>query len=174
MRYDNEQMAQSPASGSVRLILEYDGDEIRLVSRQEVDMEPPLSDPTTAPAEQAGFWLEVRDSKLQVLHRQVMHDPAMTHPEVFSNEPGKSIVRSSKPVAKGAFTVIVPAVPDSDHVAFIRKGPGTQAKAAPGITTATGEVARIPLKSEPAAESKPKKKQTQKRSGKKNSRGRRK
>ena len=158
MNFDNEQMAESPASGSVRLILEYDGDKIRLVSQQAVDVEPPITDPTTATAEQMGFSVEVRDDNLRVLHRQVMHDPLMTHPEVFSNEPGKTIARSTKPIKKGAFTVLVPAIPASDHVAFIRKTPETRDKAATADGAPAGEIARFSLKAQPAAASKPKKK----------------
>ncbi|MGA9771846.1 MAG: hypothetical protein WBV94_22640 [Blastocatellia bacterium] len=156
MRYDNEQMAQSAASGSVRLIFEYEGDAIRLVSQQDVDVTPPPGHPTTAAEDQMGFWMEVRDPKLQVLHRQVMSDPVMTNPEVFSNEPGKTITRSEKTIPKGAFTVLVPRIPDSDHLAFVRMDPGVRAESAGKLRAPAGEIARFSLKPQPETETKSK------------------
>jgi len=154
MNRDNEQMAQPRAS--LRLIFEYEGDQIRLVSQQETDVEPPLSDPKTAPAEQAGFWLEVRDAKLRVLHRQIMYDPVMTHPEVFSDQSGKNIVRSETPMRKGAFTVLVPRMATSDHLAFIRINPQIRARAERKLVggAPVGEIARFPLKVQPTPASK--------------------
>ena len=172
MRYDDEQMAQSTASGAVRLIFEYEGDEIRLVSQQDVDVIPPSGQATTAAEGQTGFWMEVRDPKLQVLHRQVMSDPVMTNPEVFSNEPGKTITRSETPLPKGAFTVLVPRMPDSDHLAFVRMDSDVRAKAASRLRAPAGEIARFSLKSQPEADtkSKPKSKaksQTKRKKGSK-------
>ncbi len=172
MRYDDEQMAQSTASGAVRLIFEYEGDEIRLVSQQDVDVIPPQGHPTTPPEGQTGFWMEVRDPKLQVLHRQIMSDPVMTNPEVFSNEPGKTIARSETPIAKGAFTVLVPRMPDSDHLAFVRMDPEVRAKAASRLRAPAGEIARFSLKPQSDAEPKSKtrskaKSQTKRKKGSK-------
>ena len=174
MRYDDEQMSQSTASGAVRLIFEYEGDEIRLVSQQDVDVIPPAGQATTPAEDQTGFWMEVRDPKLQVLHRQVMSDPVMTNPEVFSNEPGKTIARSETPISKGAFTVLVPRIPDSDHLAFVRMNPEARAKAASRLRAPAGEIARFSLKPQSDADtkSKPKSKAKSQTKTKKGSKGR--
>lgn len=149
MRKDDERMAQSAATGSVRLIFEYDGEEIRLISEQEVALVPPASDSKVARADEAGFWLELRDAKLQVMHRQIIHDPIITHPEVFSDQPGKSIVRSPTPSKKGAFTVLVPRIATSDHIAFIRMDANARllarAQARQPAAGPAGEIARFSL-----------------------------
>ena len=172
MRYDDEQMAQATASGAVRLIFEYEGDKIHLVSQQDVDVIPPSGHPTTPTEGQTGFWMEVRDPQLQVLHRQIMSDPVMTNPEVFSNEPGKTIARSETPIRKGAFTVLVPRMPDSDHLAFVRMDEAVRAKAASRLRAPAGEIARFSLKAQPEAETKSKtrskaKSQTKRKKGSK-------
>ena len=160
MIFDDEQMAQQPALGSVRLIFEYDGNKVRMVSQQDVDVEPPPSRPQISAQEHTGFWVEVRDPKLQVLHRQVLSDPIMTHPEIFSNEPGRTIARSEKPVRKGAFTVLIPRLPDSDHLALIRVDDESRAKAEKALGAPAGEIARFSLKPQPAPEKKKRKRST--------------
>ena len=90
----------------------------------------------------------LRDANLRVLHRQVTHDPIITHPEVFSDQPGKSIVRSPTPMKKGAFTVLVPRIAASDHLALIRMDTKvrSQARAALPAAGPVGEIARFSLK----------------------------
>lgn len=148
MRKDDERMAQSAATGAVRLIFEYEGDQIRLISQQDVDLFSPASDPKSAAVHESGFWLELRDANLRVLHRQVTHDPIITHPEVFSDQPGKSIVRSPTPIRKGAFTVLIPRIAASDHLALIRMDTKarSQARAALPAVGPVGEIARFTLK----------------------------
>ena len=136
---------------SVRLIFEHDGDQIRLIKRQEVDMVPPPSAAKSGYAQETGFWLEVRSAGMQVLHRQIMHDPVATHPEVFSDEPGKTIARSNEPSRKGAFTVVIPEAPDNDHLAFVRANPTARSEAEKRLLSAapTGEIARFSIKKDP-------------------------
>jgi hypothetical protein len=133
---------------SVRLIFEYDGDQIRLIKQQEVDMAPPPGDAKSFLAQESGFWLEVRNVGMQVLHRQIMRDPIATHPEVFSDGGGKTIARSNEPSRKGAFTVVVPESPDNDHLAFVRANPAARSVAEKKLLSAapTGEIARFSIK----------------------------
>jgi hypothetical protein len=145
---DNQPSASHAAAKCIRLIFEYEGDKIRLIRRQEVDLQPPPSVPQAPSDREIGFWLEVRDSELHVMHRQRMHDPVEMHPEVFSSEPGQTIARAKAPAQKGAFTVVVPRIVDSDHIAFMRLRP--QARTAAEIELSRvlpeGEVARFSLK----------------------------
>jgi len=78
-------------SGAVRLIFEYDGENVRLVSRQHVDMAPPPSDALDGFAGQKGFWAELRGADGGLLYRQVMHDPIRRDVEVFSDDPLQTI-----------------------------------------------------------------------------------
>jgi hypothetical protein len=133
---------------AVRLIFEYDGNQIRLIKQQAVEMMPPPSDAKADFARDAGFWLELRSAGMQVLHRQIMRDPIASHPEVFSNEPGKTVSRSNEPSTKGAFTVVIPDTADSDHLAFVRANPLARSAAEKRLfsSTPTGEIARFSLR----------------------------
>ncbi|CAM5386167.1 hypothetical protein SGRIM128S_09626 [Streptomyces griseomycini] len=78
---------------TVRLIFEYEGTDIRLISRRRVAMMPPPSDPLREREDAQGFWVEVRDAQQRPLYRRVMCDPVRRDVEVFSDEPEYSIAR---------------------------------------------------------------------------------
>ena len=101
---------------AVRLVVEYDGDTLRVISRQEVAMATPPSDPVRGFEEETGFWLELRDSKGQTLYRRVMHNPVASDVEAF--DPEKGITRHTVERKRGVFTVLVPALPEAQTVAF--------------------------------------------------------
>jgi hypothetical protein len=139
---------QQPGSGqearSVRLIFSYDGDDVRLESRQPVEMRAPRSDPVEGYADQTGFWTEVRDAQGSVLHRQVMHDPVRRDAEVFSPDPERSIARVPIERPHGVFSVVVPLVPGADHVALMGVPAAGAAAFAPGVV----ELHRVSLTGE--------------------------
>ena len=125
---------------TVRLILEYEGRQVRLLSRQHLDMQPPPTDPVEGYEGQQGFWIEVRDEGGRVLHRQIMQDPMREDAEVFSDEPGASMMRIPRSEARGTFTVLVPDVEAADHVALMGSPSGAGADRA-----AASELARFPI-----------------------------
>jgi hypothetical protein len=112
-------------------------------------MAPPPSDAKSGFALDNGFWLELRNVGMEVLHRQIMRDPIAIHPEVFSNEPGRTVARSNEPSTKGAFTVVIPELADNDHLAFVRATPAARSAAERKLLSAapTGEIARFSLRS---------------------------
>ena len=92
---------------SVRLIFEYEGDKVRLVSQQPVDMVVTGFDlPLT---EQLAYHVEARDVNDKTLARVPARNALERSMEVFPEHPGEPIVRHDVPVPKGAFTVVVPA-----------------------------------------------------------------
>jgi hypothetical protein len=93
---------------AVRLTFEYDGDKVRLVRRTPLDKVPPPSDPTEGYEGQSGSWLELRDARGRVIHRQVLHHPIKHDVEVFSGDPGHPFVRHMLDKPTGDFDVIVP------------------------------------------------------------------
>jgi hypothetical protein len=144
---------QQPGSGraarSVRLIFSYDGDDIRLESRQPVEMLAPPSDPVEGYANQTGFWTEVRDARGSVLHRQVLHDPVRRDAEVFSPDPEHSIARVPIERPHGVFWVVVPLAPGADHVALMglpaTAATATATTAATVVAPAVVELQRVSL-----------------------------
>src|SRR6185369_10378719 len=94
--------------GSLRLIFEYDGDQVELVLHQPVDMVAPPSVPLDAFTDRLGSWIELRNPEDVALHRQVLHDPSGPSTEVFSPDPDDSLRRVDRTRRNGAFTVVVP------------------------------------------------------------------
>ncbi|MFI0739238.1 hypothetical protein ACH4PU_14270 [Streptomyces sp. NPDC021100] len=144
----SEQHTGSGPAGpaAVRLIFEYEGPDIRLVSRQRVDAVPPPTDDLTGPAALAaqpdvkGFWVEVRDGRQRPLYRRVMHPPVRHDAEVFSDDAERSLARVPVDEPKGTFAVLVPEIEGADHVALV------SSPLAPGPTVApASEVARFSL-----------------------------
>jgi hypothetical protein len=132
---------------SVRLIFRYDGDQVELLSRQPVDMVPPPSGPLGEFTERLGTWVEVRDGKDTALHRQILSDPVRTSAEVFSPDPEENLSRVERTRRTGAFTVVVPDLPEADHVALVMAGVAS-APGAEGLEPAPSEgerVLRFPL-----------------------------
>jgi hypothetical protein len=132
------------AARSVRLIYSYDGDDVRLQSRQPVEMLAPPSDPVEGYENQTGFWTEVRDAQGSVLHRQIMHNPVRRDAEVFSPDPERSIARVPIERPHGAFAVVVPLVPGADHVALM----GVPAVGTAAFAPAVVELHRVSLTAE--------------------------
>ncbi len=111
---------------AVRLIFAYDGDEVRLESRQPATMLAPAGDAVEGFDDHTGFWTEVRDAQGTVLHRQILHDPMRSAAEVFSPDPDRSIRRVPDERPSGVFWVVVPVVPGADHVSLMGVADGGQ------------------------------------------------
>lgn len=108
--------------GAVRLIFEYDGDQVRLVSQQRVDMA--ITGADIALVETAGFYVDSRDAAGKTLARVPAPTAFARSLEVFPERAGEPIVRVDVPRPKGAFTVVVPAPRDADHVTVVEVSPG--------------------------------------------------
>lgn len=122
---------------AVRLIFAYEGGDLRLVSRQRVDMVTPPTDAPAAPAVMGGVWAELRDVRGQVLERRVVPDFQRGNVEVFGPEPTSSVSRAPVERPSGAFAVLLPEVAGADHVALLAAPEPT------GLTTAAGEAREL-------------------------------
>ncbi len=110
---------------SVRLIFEYEGDRVRLVSQQPVDME-------SLPVERAlvdhpGYYVDSRNAKDATLARVPARSAFVGSVEVFPEKQGEPIHRVDVPTPRGAFTVIVPTPEATDHVTVLQIKPGAPA-----------------------------------------------
>lgn len=139
---------------SLRLIFEYNGDRVDLVSRQPVDMVAPSSEPLGDFADRLGSWIELRDPEGVALHRQVLHDPLGVSTEVFSSDPEQSLRRVAGTRQKGAFTVVVPDLPSADQVAVVADmAPLPGARAEGAAPPPERRVLRFPLHDNPSGHS---------------------
>lgn len=119
---------------AVRLIFEYEGDEVRLVSQQQVDMAVTGFD--LARAQHPGVYVDARDADGRTLARVPARSAFAGSAEVFPEQPGEPIVRVDVPKPKGAFTVVVPAPQAAQQVAVVRVAPAKpDAQVPPGGAT---------------------------------------
>ena len=118
---------QQPPAPAVRLIFEYDGDDVRLVSQQPVDMAIPGAD--LAQVQAAGTFVDARDANDRTLVRVYARGMSEGAAEVFPEKPGDPIVHVKVERPKGAFTVVLPAPQAAAKVAVVRVAPATVALA---------------------------------------------
>jgi hypothetical protein len=116
-----EDTGSAPPSPAVRLIFEYDGDEVRLVAQQEVDVAVTGFDLSVVPI--PGRYVEARGASDELLSRVPIREGFSRSAEVFPEEPGAPITRIDVERPRGAFTVVVPAPQGADHVAVVELQP---------------------------------------------------
>jgi hypothetical protein len=119
---------------AIRLIFEYDGDDVRLVSEQPVRMIVPDQEPRLeAAARAAGVYVDARDAANATIASVRAPDAFAASVEVFPEKPGEPFTRLPVERPKGAFTVVVPAPDAVKQVTVLRvAGPG----AAPDVAVA--------------------------------------
>ena len=112
-------MTDIPASapGAIRLIFEYDGDDVRLILQQPVDVAVTGFD--AHPDIRAGRYAEVRDAQDTPLTRVPVRTGDLQSAEVFPETPGEPITRVQVERPSGAFTVVVPAPEAARSIALI-------------------------------------------------------
>lgn len=126
-----------PEPRAVRLIFEYEGREVRMLSSEPVDVLVPPTDQLDGYDDHLGVWVEVRTADGRALHRRVLAGEIEETVEVF--EPGPSLRREPTRGRRGSFAVLVPDLEEADHLSFL-SGVGSAAR----VEGAT-ELARFPL-----------------------------
>jgi hypothetical protein len=149
-------MSNQPATTrAARLIFEYDGEQVRLVSQQIVDLVVTGFD--IARAQHAGVYVDARDVEGRTLARVPARNAFATSAEVFPEQPGEAIVRVDVAKPKGAFTVVIPAPEAAHQVTVVRVAPAQPEAQLPaggatsrvaGAAKAT-DLATFPLKLNP-------------------------
>ena len=109
---------------AVRLTFSYDGNNVKLLSQQRIDMIVPSSDALKGYGEK-GFWAELKSGSDKTLYRTVMHNPTKNDAEVFPETPGGEISREPAPKRKGVFVVVVPDTEKGEEVILCRSAPET-------------------------------------------------
>jgi hypothetical protein len=134
----------------MRLIFEYDGDDVRLVMQQPVDML--ITGFDIARTQRPGYYVDTRDAAGRTLARVPARGGFHTGVEVFPEKHGDPITHIEVDQPRGAFTVVVPVPQDADHVSVVRVAPQPAPDAAsPEARAAAGapqerELARFPLR----------------------------
>ncbi|MGJ7440013.1 hypothetical protein [Aquipuribacter sp. MA13-6] len=133
---------QPPVTPAVRLIFTYDGDEVRLLQQQPVDVAVTGFD-VDQPAPLDGHVVEVRADDGSALARVVVRSGPPTSAEVFPEQPGEPIVRVEAPTT-GAFTVVVPAPEAAARITLLRVTPAPEADVDADARAESGDGAAPP------------------------------
>ena len=121
---------------AVRLIFEYEGDQVRLVAQQRVDVAVPGLDLDVSPIPPPGHYVEARSATNEALSRVPIREAFSGSAEVFPEEPGSPITRVDVAEPRGAFTVVLPAPEAAEQVAVVRvTEPQPEARSVPGGAT---------------------------------------
>ena len=133
---------------AMRLTFSYDGNKVKLLSQQRIDMVVPSSDRLKGYGEK-GFWAELKSASDKTLYRTVMHNPTKDDAEVFPESPAEGISREPAPKRKGVFVVVVPDTDKGEEVILCRSAPETKGPTR-GIRALAGqpaeEILRLKLK----------------------------
>jgi len=130
------QDAKQPAlQGAVRLIFEYDGNAVRLVMQQPVDVAVTGFD--VHPDVRPGHYVEIRDAAGTTLSRVPVRSAFTGSTEVFPEDHSEPITRVDTSGQPEAFTVVVPAPAASASIAVVRIAPPapTAKKPEAGVTS---------------------------------------
>ena len=125
---------------AVRLIFEYEGDRISLVSTQTVEMIVPPSDPYPVMKQESGFWYELKDGDDKTLYRRVVHNPIRRTVELRSDDPDRPFTRQEVKIPLGTFVLLVPDLREARNVALLSSPPGRE------MVESAQEIARFKLK----------------------------
>ncbi len=94
---------------AVRLIFEYKGNKIKLISEKNVEMIAPPAETRELGKKASGFWCEVKDSKGKSLYRRVMQNPIPYAAEVRTDDPRMPLAwQEPTEDMKGQFVVVIP------------------------------------------------------------------
>jgi hypothetical protein len=107
---------------TLRLTFSYEGSDLRLISRQRVEMMSPPSDPVQAQKEQTGFWYEVRDAEGRTLYRRVIQNPIKFAAEVRSDDPERPLAWQEVSEPRGNFILLMPDL-DRAHMLVLFSSP---------------------------------------------------
>jgi hypothetical protein len=116
----NEESQTAPTL-AMRLIFEYEGEQVRLISQQPVDVA--ITGFDVSRTERPGYYIDTRDSNGRTLARVPAREAFSRSTEVFPEQPGQPITRVDVEWARGAFSVVVPVAAGADRVAVVHVVP---------------------------------------------------
>jgi hypothetical protein len=122
-----------------RLVFQYEGDDVRLVSTQAVDMVVPPGEPLAGDEAPPRLLAEVRQADGSTLYRKAMGHLLRPDVEVFADDPARSITRAPVDRPSGHFVVVIPEDEAADHLAIVDNVPETATR------VRSRELLRVPL-----------------------------
>ena len=132
------------ARRTIRLVFEYEGRDVRLISSERVAMTPPPSHEIEAREGLTGFWYEVRDPNERPLYRRMTENPIRTSVEVLTEDRERPLAREPVTEPRGHFVLHVPELEKAATLLLIGSPPEDE----PGVRAAE-ELGRFDLRRPP-------------------------
>lgn len=129
---------------ALRLMFSYEGRDVRLVSRQSVEMVTPPSDPIRVQEGQAGFWYELRDAEGRTLYRRVIQNPIKFAVEVRSDDPKRPLMWQKVSEPRGSFVLLMPDLKQAYTLVLFGSPPEPEAAAEPAKEIARFNLTQVP------------------------------
>lgn len=129
MNKKNASKAQAKQK-TLRLVYAYEGDEIKLVSKQSVDMRLPTPETKQDVLNSPGLRYELRNKAEHSLFANIVENPIRNDIEVFSDNPEHTARRVEMPQKKGVFVLLVPEVPEAENLVFLENKPSERTERA--------------------------------------------
>ncbi len=137
-------MDSSTPVRAARLIFEYEGDNVRLVTQQPVEVAAATLNLTSGP--EPGFFVDVRDASNRTLARVPARHAFATSVEVFPERHDEPITRTDVAQPKGAFTVLVPTPDETDHATIVNVAePKADVSGARALAPEVSDLVSFPL-----------------------------
>ena len=100
---------------AIRLTFSYEGDNLRLLSKQNID-KLVFFDPELNIENRSGFFYQLVDSNNKSILKGVIPTPIVPDREIFSDQPNESIIRKPVPEMRGTFSVLVPDISEAESL----------------------------------------------------------
>lgn len=112
---------------TLRLVYAYDGDEVKLVSKQRVDMLLPAQETKPEVLASPGLKYELRDKEECSIFSNIIENPLRSDIEVFSDNPKQTARRVEMPKKKGSFVLLIPEISEAENLVLLENKPADMA-----------------------------------------------
>jgi hypothetical protein len=103
---------------AVRLTFSYEGDAVKLIKQQPLEMIAPPSDELRQKKEASGFWVEVHNLDRKVVYRRATENPIKKFVEVRSDDPDRPLAMVEVEEPSGIFTILIPEIIEGGEIAL--------------------------------------------------------
>lgn len=143
------------AGRAIRFTFSYRGDDVRLVSRETVEMTAMPSDPVEAALAGDAFWFELQNDDGDAVYRRAMRAPTRRTVEVRTDDPDRPFAQHPVEQPRGVVTVVVPDLEEAQNLVVKETRSAARGRAArpdeeasdQGMTLQATEVLRVDVRS---------------------------
>jgi hypothetical protein len=108
---------------SSRFVVSRSGKSVALVSAKRIQAISPPSDDVNETGRTGGSWIELRNGDGKILYRRILHDFFDDSVEIMTGRSGEALSWQEASGIKKSIVVMVPEMPEADHMAIMSRDP---------------------------------------------------